>query len=132
VAEINVTNVMRSKISAVRGSQGAKIKIKDLQDAYVMRVLNGGQAIRSWKYQQGLLPSSRDQLRRFWEQARLIEKRRKERLARREESREKRRVRREERLKKQREEKAAKGRRVRQRNPSEGTRMVPEHINVPD
>lgn len=132
VAEINVTNVVRSKISVVKGTQSAKIKIKDLQDAYVMRVLNGSQAIRSWKYQQGLLPSSKDQLRRFWEQSRLAETRRKEKLRRRDETREARRLRREERLEKKRAEKVAMGRRVRQRNPSDDVRLIPEFMNVPD
>jgi len=130
-AEINVTNVVRSKISVVKGAQSAKIKVKDLQDAYVMRVLSGSQAVRSWKYQQGLLPSSKDQLHRFWEQARLMESRRKEKLKRREETRIARRARREERLKKQRAEKRAQGRRVRKRNPLD-IRLVPETINVPD
>jgi hypothetical protein len=132
VAEINVTNVVRSKISAVKGAQGAKIKIKDLQDAYVMRVLSGAQAVRSWKYQQGLLPSSRDQLRRFWERARLTEKRRKEKLERREAARAARQERRRERLEKERKERMAKGLRVRRRNPEEMTRLIPEFVNVPD
>ncbi len=92
VAEINVVDVVRSKFTMVRGSQGAKIKVKDLQDAYVMRVLSADHAKRSWKYQQGLLPSSKDQLRAFWKTAHADKKKRLERERKREERRLKRQV----------------------------------------
>jgi len=115
VAEINVTNVVRSKITVVRGSQGAKIKIKDLGDAYVMRILEADRAKRSWRYQQGLLPSSKDQLRAFWKKAHDDKKKVEERERKREERRAARREKREER---------------RESNPSV-TRAVPGHINNP-
>ena len=87
----------------VRGSQGAKIKVKDLQDAYVMRVLEADRAKRSWKYQQGLLPSSKDQLRTFWKKAHADKKERMDRDRKRDERRFKRQAerdkRRDERLK---------------------------------
>jgi len=103
IAEINVVDVVRSKFSVVRGSQGAKIKVKDLQDAYVMRVLEADRAKRSWKYQQGLLPSSKDQLRALWKKAHADKKERMARERKREERRLKRQAerdkRRDERLK---------------------------------
>jgi hypothetical protein len=117
LAEINVSNVVRSKIVAVRGQQGAKIRLMDLQDAYVMRVVDSDKALRSWKYQQGLLPSSKDQLRRFWTEARAKEKERQKKLQKREEKREARRAARDER------------RKTRRRNPL--VRMLPEHVNNP-
>lgn len=117
VAEINVSEVMKSKIVAVKGQYGAKIRLMDLQDAFVMRVLDQDKAQRSWRYQQGLLPSSKDQLRKFWADARAKEKERQKKLAAREERRAKRLA--------QREERRAK----RRRNPM--VRMLPETFNNP-
>jgi hypothetical protein len=117
LAEINVSEVVRSKIVAVKGQYGAKIRLMDLQDAFVLRLLDAEKAQRSWKYQQGLLPSSKDQLRKFWVDARSQEKERKKKLARREERRAARRAKRDERRSK------------RRRNPM--VRMLPEHFNNP-
>lgn len=117
LAEVNVSNLMRSKIVAVRGQQGAKIRLMDLQDAYVMRLVGADKARRSWKYQQGLLPSSKDQLRKFWTDARAKEKERLKKVA----LREKRRA---DRL-----DKRETRRRRRRRNPM--VRMLPETFNNP-
>jgi hypothetical protein len=119
VAEINVSNVMRSKIVAVRGQQGAKIRIMDLQDAYVLRVLSAEKAKRSWRYQQGLLPSSKDQLRRFWTDVRSKEKERLRKDA----------LRAERRAKRLQKRAARRGSR-RRSNPL--VRMLPEHFNNPN
>ena len=117
VAEINVSEVMKGKIVAVKGQYGAKIRLLDLQDAFVMRVLDADKAKRSWNYQQGLLPSSKDQLRKFWADARSKEKERLKKVAAREERRAKRLAQREERKSK------------RRRNPM--VRMLPETFNNP-
>lgn len=116
VAEINVTNVVRSKISVVRGSQGAKIKIKDLGDAYVMRILGADKAKRSWRYQQGLLPSSKDQLRAFWKKAHADKKKKEDRERKRAEKR----------LARQ-----AKRDANRESNPGSLRRSIPSYINNP-
>jgi hypothetical protein len=117
LAEINATNVLRSKIDTVRGETGAKIRIKDLQDAYVTRVLTPAKAKRSWRYQQGLLPSSKDQLMRFWKKAHLDKKRKEEKE--------------EKRLEKKR--KRLEARERGRQNPSREsvTRLLPSHINNP-
>ena len=117
IAEINVSEVMKTKISAVKGQYGAKIRLMDLQDAFVMRILDAEKARRSWKYQQGLLPSSKDQLRKFWADARAKEKARLQKVAKREERRAGRLAQREERRSK------------RRRNPM--VRMLPESFNNP-
>ncbi len=117
LAEINVSEVLRAKIVAVKGQAGAKIRLMDLQDAYVMRILDAAQAKRSWKYQQGLLPSSKDQLQKFWTEARAKEKARIQKVAKREERRADRLAQRESRRSK------------RRRNPM--VRMLPETFNNP-
>jgi hypothetical protein len=75
VVELNLSAVPRSKIQVVRGSQGAKIKVKDLKNAFLVRPpLNAQKAMRSWRYQQGLLPSSKEQLKVFYDTAHAVAK----------------------------------------------------------
>jgi hypothetical protein len=117
LAEINASDVLRKQIDTVRGARGARIKLKDLQDAYVMRVVTPDKAKRAWRWQQGLLPSSKDQLQRFWTKAHSDAERKKKKDQAAAEKRQKR----------------VEARQKKRKNPGHKavTRMIPSHINNP-
>lgn len=69
IAEIDVRRVPLEKIKSKRGSLGACIKVLSTDKAEVLRVVSADKAKRAFRYQQGLLPSSKDQLFKFWEEA---------------------------------------------------------------
>lgn len=82
VAEIDVTGIPRSYMSHTRGGKGTEIRITGRPGAIkVLRVLKAEKALRSFKYQQSLLPSSRAQLYKFWEDAWRREEKRREKEA---------------------------------------------------
>ena len=111
VAEIDVTALAPKDFKVIRGADGTKIKIvSNLDKAKVTRVLEVDRALRSWKYQQSLLPSSKDQLRIFWKGAHKAEKERVAKEAAHKEKVRKREERRKEREHKAKEKKAKKGR----------------------
>jgi hypothetical protein len=117
LAQINLTSVPRSKLKVVRGTQGAKIRVLDLKNSFVLRVVTADKSIRSWRYEQGLLPSSKDQLRLFWKDAHdVAESKRKKK---------------EEALQRRIKRRAARDRR--RSNPSDSltVRKIPESINNP-
>lgn len=128
VVELNLTAVPRSKIQIVRGSNGAKIKVRDLKNAFLVRApLNAQKALRSWRYQQGLLPSSKEQLKSLYDRAHAESKEKAERELDRIAKRQKREVEREKRRQAARQRKRFVG------NPGgqEITRVVPSHVNNP-
>lgn len=111
VAELNVNLLDADDFTVKRGSASTSIKIKDnLRRVRVMRTMPAKNAKRAFKYQQGILPSSKEQLRKFWEcswekhEAKKLKARAKaEKVREREEAREKRLAREEKRAKERRE-----------------------------
>jgi hypothetical protein len=82
VAELNVNMLPARSLRAKRGAASTEIKIVDnIGKVRVMRTISAAKAKRAFKYQQGLLPSSKEQLRKFWGNAwkKLEEKREKQR-----------------------------------------------------
>lgn len=139
VAELNVNRLGPGNIAVRRGTNGAEIKLLKLDGVEVLRVVPAEKAIRAFRYQQGLLPSSKEQLREFWEwawereQDRLEKEREKEVRA---SIRAERKLAREQKkLEKSRRKKTSrKSRKSRsRRNPSKEnpTRLVPKYINNP-
>lgn len=73
VAEIDVSALGSGDYRIKRGSKGSDIKIvRNINKAKVLRVLRGDKAMRSLIWQQSILPSSKDELRKFYDQ--VIEK----------------------------------------------------------
>jgi len=84
VAELNVTHLPASNMTHTRGGKGVEIKISgEPGRIQVLRVLKNQKALRSFRYQQGILPSSRAQLYKFWEDAWEREEKRREKEAKR-------------------------------------------------
>lgn len=103
MAELNVNKLSPSSIQYVRGEEGTKIKVVAEPDLIsVLRVVPVDKALRAFKYQLSLLPSSKEELLAFWDLAWEKEETRKQKEA----ERAARKRRREER-RKEREEKAA-------------------------
>jgi hypothetical protein len=140
VAELNVNRLGPGNIAVRRGTDGAEIKLLKLEGVEVLRVVPADKGLRAFRYQQGLLPSSKEQLRAFWEwswereQERLEKEREKElrasireerRLAREQKQREK------ERRKSTRSRKSRKSRKRRNPAKEDPTRLVPKYINNP-
>ena len=77
VAELDVTRVPGDSIRIKRGTNGAEIKITGSAGSVkVTRVLEADAAMRAFKWQLSILPSSKEGLRKVWERA--WERRRKE------------------------------------------------------
>ena len=151
VAELNVNRLSPSQIAVKRGTDGAEIKLLSLESVEILRVIDADRARRAFKYQQSLLPSSKDQLKSFWvgswerEQERLQKAREKEARVREREERKAARRRRAERkeYREQREQEDASKRikakkakaKKRSNNPTihcrPVTRAIPAEINQP-
>ena len=137
VAELNVNRLSPGQIAVRRGTDGAQIKLLSLESVEILRVIDADRARRAFKYQQSLLPSSKDQLKTFWvgswdrEQERLQKAREKDARVRERAERKEARERRAER-KEAREERAKKKGR---KNPTVRccpvTRAIPAEINQP-
>lgn len=137
VAELNVNRLSPGQIAVRRGTDGAQIKLLSLDSVEILRVIDADRARRAFKYQQSLLPSSKDQLKSFWvgswdrEQERLQKAREKDARVRERAERKEARERRAER-KEAREERAKKKGR---KNPTVRccpvTRAIPAEINQP-
>lgn len=70
VAELNVNTLPSSSFRSKRGAASTQIKIIDnIGKVRVMRTMPAAKAKRAFKYQQGILPSSKEQLRKFWQMA---------------------------------------------------------------
>ncbi len=70
VAELDVTRVPGDSIRIKRGTDGAEIKITGSAGSVkVTRVLDADQAMSAFKWQLSILPSSKEELRRFWDAA---------------------------------------------------------------
>jgi len=69
VAELKVTALGTKDYRVKRGSGGAEIKIvRNLNRVKVLRVLSAEKAARSLIWQQSILPSSKDELRKFYDE----------------------------------------------------------------
>ncbi len=110
VAELNVTALSSNDYRIKRGSAGSEIKIvRNLNKVKVLRVLNTKKAARSLIWQQSILPSSKDELRKFYNQVVEKDRAKKEREMEKKKEREERKALRARHLKKK---KAEKGRRA--------------------
>lgn len=70
VAELNVNNLDAKDFEVVRGTDGNKIKIiSNLDLVQITRIMDQDKSFRSWRYQQSILPSSKEQLKEFWKEA---------------------------------------------------------------
>ena len=70
VAELDLTKLNPSFINIKRGSDGAEIRVTGGADFIkVNRVLETDKAKRAFKWQLSILPSSKEELRMFWEKA---------------------------------------------------------------
>lgn len=79
VAEIDASALGSKDYRIKRGSKGSEIKIvRNLNKAKVLRVLRGDKAMRSLIWQQSILPSSKDELRKFYDQVMEKEEARRE------------------------------------------------------
>lgn len=82
VAELDLTKVPKSYIKVKRGDDGAEITITDGADQIkILRVLESSQAKRAYKWQLSILPSSKEELRKFWESSWKIRNEKAERAA---------------------------------------------------
>lgn len=82
VAELDLTKVPKSYIRVKRGEDGARIQLTDGADRIkILRVLEAPKAKRAFKWQLSILPSSKEELRKFWEQAWAKRKKKAERAA---------------------------------------------------
>lgn len=76
VAELDVTKVPNKNISVKKGTHGADVKVTGAAGSVkVTRVLEADKALRAFKWQLSILPSSKEELREVWRAA--WEKRRK-------------------------------------------------------
>jgi hypothetical protein len=129
VVELNLTAVPRSKIQVVRGSSGAKIKVRDLKNAFPVRPpLNAQKALRSWRYQQGLLPSSKEQLKQLYDSSHALAEEQAERELDRIAKRQKRET---ERAQRRQDSRQRKRSGIRNPGGQSVIRMIPSHINNP-
>ena len=70
VAELDVTRVPGHSIQIKRGTSGAQIKVTGAPGSVkVTRVLEADKALRAFKWQLSILPSSKEELRKIWERA---------------------------------------------------------------
>lgn len=70
VAELDVTKLPGSSLRVVKGTDGSKIRIVGSAGSVkVTRVLDASRAKNAWKWQLSILPSSKEELRRVWEDA---------------------------------------------------------------
>lgn len=70
VAELDVSRLKSGDISVKRGTAGSEIKLlSGLERVKVMRVLEADRALKAFKWQLSILPSSKDELHKFWEKA---------------------------------------------------------------
>lgn len=68
MAELNVNRLDPSSLQYVKGEDGTKIKVKGQPDMIIVeRVVPVDKALRAFKYQLSLLPSSKDELLAFWD-----------------------------------------------------------------
>lgn len=82
MAELNLNGVAPSNLQSVRGEDGAKIKVTgEASRIIVQRVIPVDKALRAFKYQLSLLPSSKEELLAFWDMAWEKEELRKKREA---------------------------------------------------
>lgn len=80
VAELKVTALGSKDYSIKRGSDGSEVKIvRNLNKVKVLRVLSAEKAARSLLWQQSILPSSKDELRVFYDRVVKKDRERKER-----------------------------------------------------
>lgn len=121
MAELNVNKLSPTSIHYIRGEEGSKIKIVAEPDLIsVLRVIPVDKALRAFKYQLSLLPSSKEELLAFWDLSWEKEEQRKQKEA----DRAARKRRREER-RKEREEKTAK--KEAKERAAERRKKLPEH-----
>jgi len=127
LAELNVNKLSPSDMKIRRGDSGSEVLlVNNLDMIEVMRVIDAESAKRAFRYQQSLLPSSKDQLMLFWANAwRDYENRKKEQQeklirAREREARrlEKLEAEREQAEKKYKKKKAKKAKKAKRKNPS--------------
>lgn len=118
IAEIRTIDVPHDKIRPVKKGIRGAVAIDRLTQVEILRVMDRDKAMRAWRWQNSVLPSSKSSLYEFWEKAREKEsgKKRKKRQAE--------------------EAKAARAERKKKRkmkeNPSSpSTRSIPFHINSP-
>jgi len=70
MAELNVNRLTPGNLQYVKGEDGTKIKVKGQPDMIIVeRVVPVDKALRAFKYQLSLLPSSKDELLAFWDMA---------------------------------------------------------------
>ena len=68
MAELNVNRLEPGSVHYVKGEEGTQIKIKGQPDMIIVqRVIPVDKALRAFKYQLSLLPSSKDELLAFWD-----------------------------------------------------------------
>lgn len=118
IAEIRTVDVPHEYIRPVKKGVKGAVAIDRLTQVEILRVMSRDKAMRAWRWQNSVLPSSKSSLLEFWEKAREKEG------ARRRKKRQKEEVKR-----------ARKERREKHRakpNPSKGwARSIPFHVNVP-
>ena len=70
VVELDVTKLGSADFRVKRGTGGTEIRIvSGIERVKPMRIMDGAQAKRSWRWQKGLLPPSKDELFKFWEKS---------------------------------------------------------------
>jgi hypothetical protein len=68
MAELNVNRLDPGSLQYVKGEDGTKIKVKGQPDMIIVqRVVPVDKALRAFKYQLSLLPSSKEELLAFWD-----------------------------------------------------------------
>lgn len=124
LSELNVNRLKPNDISIVRGSFGAKIKIKRVEPIEVLRTVTKNKAKKAFNWQRSILPSSKDELYEVWDKAWKKEEKRIEAERRRQERLEK-----AKKSKKRVKKKRSKKKRAK-KNPSK-TRKVAFNVNKP-
>ncbi len=70
VVELDVTKLGSADFRVKRGTSGTEIRIVGgIERVKPMRIMDAAQAKRSWRWQKGLLPPSKDELFKFWQKA---------------------------------------------------------------
>jgi hypothetical protein len=113
MAELNVNAMDPGSLQYVKGEDGTKIKVRSQADRIIVqRVIPVDKALRAFKYQLSLLPSSKDELLAFWDMAWEKEEARKKKEAEKAERRRRREERKREREAKKAAKKSSKKKRV--------------------
>jgi hypothetical protein len=124
IAEIRTVDVLPSEIRPMRKGKRGVVAIDDLSGVEVLRVMDREKAMKSWVWQNSVLPSSEADLYEFWKNAREKESGARRKRIQKEEA------------KKSRMERKAKKKKASDplENPSKAAsnvRKIPSHVNTP-